>query len=263
MKKVLLVALSTLFLTSITGWSQDIITLKSGEDVKAKILEVNPTEIKYKRFDNQQGPTFTTRRSDILMITYENGQRDIISTTSGILSAEDDRIWASNPEQLKRGMKYKELKRYYDPNDYYSMPGDQYSTTRCLWNLLLPGLGQMTMEEGWRGASFLLGSIGSAAIGYYAGILIASAGMDSRGNVSESAARNASLAIIAGGVGSLAIDIVSIFDAIKVAKVKDLYYRDLRNMAANYEINVSPYIAPIKYGNGFQTVAGLSLTMNF
>ena len=263
LKKVLTLAMPILLLTSISGWAQDIITLKSGEDVKAKILEVTPTEIKYKNFDNQQGPTFTTRKSDILMITYENGQREMISSSGGAFSSDDDRIWASNPELVKRGMKYKELKKYYNAKDYYSLPGDEYSTSRWLWNLLLPGLGQMTMEEGGRGAAYLLGSIGASLAGYLGGSAIMAAGMDYDGYIDDTAYGTGYLVVLAGAVGSLIIDIMSMVDAANVAKVKDLYYRDLKNLASTYEIKVSPYVAPVKLGNSVQTVAGLSLTMNF
>ena len=38
-----------------TLFAQDIITLKNGEDLKAKILEVLSNEIKYKRYDNMDG----------------------------------------------------------------------------------------------------------------------------------------------------------------------------------------------------------------
>ena len=32
--------------------AQDIITLKSGEEMRAKVLEVNLIEVKYKKFEN-------------------------------------------------------------------------------------------------------------------------------------------------------------------------------------------------------------------
>src|SRR5882762_1134607 len=61
------------------AFSQDIITTKSGEDILAKISEVGHTEIKYKKFDNQDGPMFTLLKSDVLMIRYENGTKDVFN----------------------------------------------------------------------------------------------------------------------------------------------------------------------------------------
>ena len=64
-----MMAVMMLLLVSLSGRAQDIITMKKGVDVKAKVLEVLPNEIKYKQFENQDGPTFTVRKADILMVT--------------------------------------------------------------------------------------------------------------------------------------------------------------------------------------------------
>jgi hypothetical protein len=59
--------------------AQDIITKKNGDDVKSKVIEITFTEIKYKRFDNLEGPIFTLPKSEILIIRYENGSKDIFN----------------------------------------------------------------------------------------------------------------------------------------------------------------------------------------
>lgn len=64
---------------SIDGTAQDIITMRTGEDVPAKVMEVTPTEIKYKKLDNPDGPTYTANRSDIFRITYANGTKEVFS----------------------------------------------------------------------------------------------------------------------------------------------------------------------------------------
>jgi hypothetical protein len=64
---------------STLSFSQDIITTKAGEDILAKISEVGHTEIKYRKFDNPDGPMFTLLRSDVLMIRYENGTKDVFN----------------------------------------------------------------------------------------------------------------------------------------------------------------------------------------
>jgi hypothetical protein len=57
--------------------SQDKIFLKSEENIETKILEINVDEVKYKKYSNQEGPTFTILKSDIHMIVYENGETEI------------------------------------------------------------------------------------------------------------------------------------------------------------------------------------------
>ena len=59
------------------GYTQDIITTKKGEDIESKVLEVNEKEVTYKKFDNQEGPSYTLKKSMIVMIRYENGTKDI------------------------------------------------------------------------------------------------------------------------------------------------------------------------------------------
>lgn len=53
--------------------AQDLILLKSKEEIKAKVLEINESEMKYKRFENLSGPTYSIRISKVAMVRYENG----------------------------------------------------------------------------------------------------------------------------------------------------------------------------------------------
>ena len=56
-------------------------------------MEVNEANIKYKKWDNQGGPTYTLQISNITSITYENGSRDNFVTTS--TSSKEDVLAAS------------------------------------------------------------------------------------------------------------------------------------------------------------------------
>ena len=90
MKKILTksIFIFTLFLGSNVAYSQDVITKKTSEDIQAKVIEVNTTEIKYKKFDNQNGPTFTILKTDVLMIRYENGSKDIFNETTPVKTTQ-------------------------------------------------------------------------------------------------------------------------------------------------------------------------------
>lgn len=63
-------------------FAQDIITLKSGEEIKAKVTEIANTEIKYKKFDNQSGPAYVLQKSEIFMIKYENGEKEVFTNAN-------------------------------------------------------------------------------------------------------------------------------------------------------------------------------------
>ena len=59
--------------------SQDLITLRSGEIIRSKILEIGHTDIKYKKYDNQNGPVYVVIKSDVSSILYENGTKDVFN----------------------------------------------------------------------------------------------------------------------------------------------------------------------------------------
>ena len=70
---VALLCVSLSFLT----FAQDIITKRDGVDIEAKVLEISDENVKYKKFDYQDGPTYNVKTSEILIIRYENGSKDI------------------------------------------------------------------------------------------------------------------------------------------------------------------------------------------
>jgi hypothetical protein len=76
MKKVIFIFLAS-FSISQFCCSQDIITLNTGETILSRIVEIGQTEIKYKKFDNQNGPVYVSAKSDISEIKYENGTKDV------------------------------------------------------------------------------------------------------------------------------------------------------------------------------------------
>lgn len=85
--------------------SQDIITLKTGEEIKAKVNEIESTDIKYKKFENLSGPTYYISKEKVLMIKYENGTKEIIST---IEASAEQTIPVSGELVYTKGRVYKD-----------------------------------------------------------------------------------------------------------------------------------------------------------
>ena len=77
MKKLLLL-LPLIAITSI-AFSQDNIVLKNGDEIVAKIFEVGESNIKYKKFNNQDGPIYTKSKDEIFYIKYSNGDKEMFS----------------------------------------------------------------------------------------------------------------------------------------------------------------------------------------
>ncbi|MDO8998552.1 MAG: DUF4190 domain-containing protein [Bacteroidota bacterium] len=60
--------------------SCDIITLRNGDEVSAKVLEITSIEIKYKRCNLSDGPLYIVKKSDVFMIKYTNGTKDVFKS---------------------------------------------------------------------------------------------------------------------------------------------------------------------------------------
>lgn len=62
------------------SFSQDVILKNDGATILAKVMEVTTSEVKYKRFENLEGPTYSILKNELSNITYENGTKDVFSS---------------------------------------------------------------------------------------------------------------------------------------------------------------------------------------
>lgn len=60
-------------------FSQDLIMLKNGDELTVKITEVSDNSIKYKKMDFLKGPNFNINTSDIFLIKYSNGEKQLFN----------------------------------------------------------------------------------------------------------------------------------------------------------------------------------------
>lgn len=74
--------------------AQDVIVKKDGSTILSKVLEINNSDIKYKKYSIINGPTYTISKSEILAINYENGDKDDFSGVTG----------QSNTQESSQGM---------------------------------------------------------------------------------------------------------------------------------------------------------------
>ena len=100
MKKIIFYSLITIC-TLANSFSQDMITKKTGEDVSAKILEITNSEIKFKKTDNLEGPIFSILKSDVLLIRYKNGSKDVFSETTVSDKKNDDDMLSKGKADAK------------------------------------------------------------------------------------------------------------------------------------------------------------------
>lgn len=77
--KYLIVLVATLFFSH-TLFAQDQIVKRSGQVIKAKVIEVGTSEIKYKLSDNIDGPLYSVDKNQVSKVIYENGHIDNFTT---------------------------------------------------------------------------------------------------------------------------------------------------------------------------------------
>lgn len=80
MKKFL--CLFILGILSLAAYSQDLIVKKDGSVIQAKVAEIGTSEVKYKKWTNQEGPTYSIAIADILAINYPDGSKEEFANTS-------------------------------------------------------------------------------------------------------------------------------------------------------------------------------------
>lgn len=250
MKKVIIILVSVLGLIFHyqTLCGQDIIKTRAGNRVSVKVLEITPDYVKYKPYDNLSGPTYSINSKDVDLITFENGKIEYFDKQS------NTKLQASAP--IKPNMKYRDYKNLYDPKSYIRDPYDPYNPVLTgILSGLIPGVGQFVNGQVGSGCAFLLSHLTATGVfGYYYSLSLYPnyAGHDTFVTVA---------ALL--GVAVLAIDIWSICDAVRVSKIKDLYYRDCRALSS-IEMNLSPYLASAQLSpNCITNVAGLKLSVKF
>ena len=89
MKKCLFLLLMAAIFAQLVS-AQDVIVFRDGSNITASVREVGDTEIKYKRFDNPDGPTYTARKTDIFSIKYANGTTDDFTAVSNLQERQRD-----------------------------------------------------------------------------------------------------------------------------------------------------------------------------
>ncbi len=73
MRKILLFS-AFVFCLAMAGKSQDRIYRQNGKVIEAKVLEVGSSEVKYKEFNNPDGPVYVLETDRIKKIVFENGK---------------------------------------------------------------------------------------------------------------------------------------------------------------------------------------------
>ena len=138
LKKLISLFVLLLFTSAITK-AEDIIVFKNGNIVKAIVHNVSQDIVKYKKVSNLNGPLYSVNVSELLSITYENGESDKFSQNETTPHAES-KVTANNqainnePVYIEKPASQDNaqiLSQYYAPHDYYGSKKRSSKKTDC------------------------------------------------------------------------------------------------------------------------------------
>ena len=146
---------------------------------------------------------------------------------------------------------YRLNKEKYNSSEYFHQTGDPYNPLICgAASFYLPGLGQILAGETGRGLIFTGAYFGSVVV----------AGVGAFGSLNKSSNNlESNILLIAGLTGAAITMVGSIVDAVKVAKVNNLAFRDKRR--ASYNLDLQPVF--ISNGAVVGQSVGLKLRVRF
>lgn len=171
------------FSSAYTVSAQDKIITKDAQTINGTVVEVNPYDIKYKRTDNPEGPTFVLKKSEIATIIYGNGSIEVFNEDEPEQPEEQDfssrRRYSNEPGKgIKIGDPY-DGGCWFDPENPqpFNVIGDEwaygdrnvdYSTIYQILRLEAPDLSSQLMSNirlGRAGVALFSAGTGIACMG--------------------------------------------------------------------------------------------------
>lgn len=164
-------------------------------------------------------------------------------------------------------------KNVYDHRQYIPRFGDVYDPMLMgAYSAVLPGMGQMICGETGRGLAFMVPGViayGAITVGTVRSFQESHRDFWKKSNsdfknssIKDDA--NIGLPLIIGGlVGAVIINTWSFIDAVKVAKVTNMYLRDVRDGFVPVSLKIDPFVETNTYLGQWNTCAGISLKVTF
>ncbi len=143
MKKTVVILL-ILFGLQFSLQAQDVIVRKDGSQIQAVVIEIDSRQVKYKRFDNQDGPMYSESKNRVRKIKYANGSEDIFAKENIVWIQDEEGAYRQIPAPTARkekkvrysgsveispflGFDYMNKDSYYRGNGLYVAKPDGYA----------------------------------------------------------------------------------------------------------------------------------------
>jgi len=237
MKKTLLLSVILIGML-VTAKAQDVIILTNGDEIKAKVLEIDLSTVKYKKFENLNGPNYFIEKQKVFMIKYENGSKDVITdqTNNKAVAPENnsakqvqsnnslpDNSVAKPPTDIKTNNELKIRGGKVMLDDHKLRPYEVKNIMNTNYEALRHYKGGRTCNT----FAWIFTLIGAADLGL--GLAYTANGYD--------ATRNFAVGGLEAGVGL----IFALVSSSKIEKSVDIYNSGLKKLSSQLNLNVSPY----------------------
>ena len=244
MNKTLLSFIIFLFV-GILSFAQDTIIFRNGDEVVAKVSEVSDSEIKYHLWNNQSGPIYVKKASDIFMVKYKGGYKEVY----------DNYISQSGSESEWESLRSYALSTYgakniYIRSGYVKMDGKMLSREELSRILMSDELHTYYSAVGQSTAGALMTLFG-LAVGITGGILTFAAINTKVG---------LPLFIVVDVLTTVGIPLWAIGGG-RLDWVVDSYNN--RVAGKNYSLYIESRMMNYRSDRGNNTADGLGLTLNF
>ncbi len=170
-------------------------------------------------------------------------------------------------EQGVNDVRYRDIKGYYNHREYSAWVGDCYiPSVAGVASFFLPGLGQCYCDEWGRGLGIFGANVAFALLGGAETSLMFYEAVKGSDNYRKYGTPDADSNLIMGAsaaallvtvAGAATLNIWNIFDAVRVAKVKNMYYQDVRRHPV---IVLAPAVGT---DYGMNPTLGLGLKLTF
>ena len=111
--------------------------LKNGDEIISKVLEIGEIYVKYKKFNNQDGPIYTIKKDKILLITYTDGEKEIFSKDKRVFSKVKVKETLDSSEIKQKQILFSGYSSFNFSNTFEN--DDFYSSSQINFALLFGG----------------------------------------------------------------------------------------------------------------------------
>ncbi|MCL2512217.1 MAG: formylglycine-generating enzyme family protein [Bacteroidales bacterium] len=112
-----------------------MITLNTGDEIEALVQKIGEAEVAYKRWDFQDGPTFTIKKSELFRIVYQNGTKEVFTDSKGRVEQQvnmpTNYISADVPRQFRQPRHPAESDMIFVKGDTFWMGCTTEQVTDC------------------------------------------------------------------------------------------------------------------------------------